>query len=294
MKNNALRLFVSLFSVSVFSSANAGLIPPPGHGAQVNDGATLELGVVHSLSAESRYNMDVASYGTDDLNIKRKTTSAYAGYGDFFLAAGMIHRTEVETTLSRHDYPMPLMAEAGFTYLPEQEESIDGDGFMVALGVRSTLWKKDCLSLAAYGQLTYRRESCSSTSDYVSYDTPVYEVRPEIYPPVYPSPDPISGTVENDIDLDSTELLVGFVGRFNGQRYSFYAGIEITPYSDMSAEITVVTSGGTMLEEEYDIEPSEPVTFLLGWQASFKHGFMMLESRALGEKSLRVGAGVNF
>lgn len=294
MRNETLARLTLVFCLFAPYAASAGMVPLPFQRSPTGDIETLEFGVVHDLGTETGYRVDAGLYSYGEFTLKRVTTSAYIGYGDLFLAVGVIHKAEIEVE-TEYVYPVARGSDASYYYPPYQQQDIEGDGFIAAVGVRSTLWEKNNLSLAAFGQVTYLRESCSARSTYTWYDTPVYvEGAGEVYRPDYEEPIPRTETIDTDIDIDSTELIVGVVARYIGPRYTMYAGLEFAPYSDIEVNWTVEGTDGTNVEETHDLERADQVTFVLGWQASLKNGFLMLESRAVGEKGLRVGAGVNF
>jgi hypothetical protein len=231
-------------------------------------------------------------YLGDGFEMKRKTAIAFLGFGDVFLAGGVVYDSRIEPQPQHYDV-MPLRPEYGAGDYTSEPEPVKGDGFLLAAGVRSTIWRQDCLSVSAYGQLVFMRESCGTEYSYTWYDGPVYaEPDPAICP--YPCPPPRTVTVDADVDFDSTELLVGVVGVYSGPRYSFYAGIEVFPYSDVSAEVTADSSDGTRTRDSFDMERDDSLTLLIGWQASFRHGYVTVESRSVGEKGLRVGLGASF
>lgn len=255
---------------------------------------TYEFGVTHDLESRIKYTIETAGYGTDKFDVKRSTTCAYLGYGDLFIAGGVIHKTEVETS-DGYGYPVPLFAESAFYYLPEPGTDVEGDGFVAAIGLRSDLWNRNSISLTVCGQLTHQRDSCDSTRDYTWYDSPVFiQEQTEMYPPMPMDPTPHTGTLRTDIDIRSTEITIALLASCTGTRYSLYLGVELVPYSSIEAEVSLSGSDGTDFHETYDVERDSMATFLLGWQAHFRHAFLLLESRAGGEKGLRAGGGLAF
>lgn len=293
-------LACAVFAVCAWARQTAcgGMIPPPS-ACGTDEPASIEFGVGHDINSQTGYKVDLDSYGSCRFDMRRKATSAWVSYGDLFVAGSMIHDSEMDVETPQYDV-VRLASALDYYYSPNEQDDISGDGFTVAAGIRNRVWKQENLSLLAYGQVMFTRESCGASSScwiYPWYDTPVpaENVQPDIYPcPPVPPPDPTMITLKTDVELNTTELVVGLVARYSGRKYSLYGGAEFTPYSDIEMEVTINSTDGTHAEEKYDVERDQSVTFVLGWQASFKHGFLLLESRAAGEKGLRVGLGAWF
>lgn len=274
----------------------ASVLAPALTAQPVQEETGFHFGLLHDIESEIGYKLDGFVYGIGEFDVKRSITAAYIGYGDLFIAGGVIHETEVNPGPG-YTYPIPLAAEASAAYssFPDPQAKIEGDGFVAAIGVRAELWQWGALSIAASGQLSHQRESCDATHTFTWYDTPVIaETSPAIYPPIAPPPTPRSDTVTTELDLRTTELTVSVVAGLTGRRHTLYLGLELIPFSDIEADVDVSESGGPGSSSTYDIDRDQTASFILGWQAHYRNAFLLVESRTGSEKSLRAGAGLLF
>lgn len=249
--------------------------------------------VFYDFGSKTRYETDMTGYGNTVFDISRKTALAQVSYGDFFVSGGVTHEARIEPRAEMY-YPMPLAESSAYGY-PRYNEPEDpsGKGFLVSAGLRTTVWQQDKFSLQACGQLTYRRESYDATATYSSY--PVYaEASTEIWPSPDPMPQPITITETYEINLRGAELSAGLTGSFTGSRYTVYAGLELLAYSNLEADVKVTSSDGSSYSGKSDMDRNDMVTMLLGLKASFDPWYILVETRAVGESSLRAGAGLAF
>ncbi|MEI6808940.1 MAG: hypothetical protein WCN95_09460 [bacterium] len=249
--------------------------------------------ILYDLGSKIRYEADMPGYGNIAFDVKRKTAIAQLSYGDFLLSGGVTHDARIEPKAQMY-YPMTMESSSAYGY-PRSNEPEDpvGKGFMVSAGLRSIIWEQNRLSIQAAGQLTYRRETYDATATYISY--PVYaEASPEIWPPPDPQPQPTTYSETYNIDMRGTELSAGLTGTITGKRYTVYAGMELQAYSDLEADVTVTNADGASHSEKSNMDRSDPVTLLLGLKATFNQTYILVETRVLGESSLRVGASLAF
>lgn len=265
--------------------------PQTGSSSGARGSPTIEL--LYDFGSETRYETTLSGYGGIAFDIKRKAILARLTYGDFFLVGGAVHDTRIDQANEVY-YPMPMDSSSAYGYPRYDEpEAPVGRGFMAAVGLQNRVWAQDRFALQAYGQLSFRRESYDSTATYVSY--PVYaEASPDIMPLPEPQPEPITYTETYEIDLSGVELTAGLIASCSGTRYTVYAGIEVLAYSDMEADLTVTSSDGSRYSDVSDLDRDDLVTLLLGLRASFDRAFLVVETRSLGENSLRAGAGLTF
>lgn len=292
-RTNRIAVAILNGAIVLAGTAAADLLSTPQPGSSNENPASPAFEILYDFGSKTRYDSDISGYGNIGFNVKRKTVLARLSYGDFFLSGGVTYDARIEQRAGIY-YPMPMEGTAAYGY-PRYDEPEDpvGKGFIAAAGLRSMIWKQDRFALHACGQLSFRRESYDATATYVSY--PVYaQSSPEILPQPVPPPEPITYTETYDIDLRGTELSAGLVGSFTRERYTVYAGVEFLAYSDMEADVTVTSSDGSGYSDRSDVNRSDLVTLLLGLKASFDRGFVLVETRALGESNLRVGAGVTF
>lgn len=256
------------------------------------EGAGLKAEIFHDTGARTRYETTLAGYGGMAFEVRRQAALARVSYGDFFIMGGVTYEAMIEPVAGDYYYPMPLAESASYGYYPsEQPEDPVGDGFVVMAGLRNTIWQKDRYSLEAFGQLNFWSESYDATGTYVAYAAYAAVSEPAIWPP---PPDPVSYTETYDIVVQGTELVAGLVGSYIGTRYTLYGGVEVLPYSDVEAAVTITSDDGSSYSETSNSDRSRPVTLLLGLKASFSRAFFTIETRSVGETSLRVGTGVTF
>ena len=267
------------------------IAPPDGNGSP-------SIEVLYDVGSKIRYDTNPSGYGTVAFDVKRRIVLTRVTYGDFFLSGGVIHDARIETR-AEAPYPVPMKDSSAYGY-PRSPESEDpaGKGFVASAGIRNRLWGQDRFSLLAEGRLSYRRESYDAKATYVSY--PGYAegspTSPDPAPAPYPGPppEPVTLTETYQTDVQGAELSAGLVGVFTGKHYTVYGGLELLAYSDLEADATVTSSDGSRYAETSEMEQSDPVTATLGMRADFKRVWLLLETRTLGERSLRVGAGVSF
>ena len=295
MKTNGLSAAVILGGTMILAETAAAVMPVPSPSdtsAETTAAPTFEL--LYDFGSRTRYETSLSGYGNSAFDIKRETALARVSYGDFFLSGGWTRKARMEPKAETY-YPMPAERSAayGFPYY-EQPDDPDGDGFIVAAGLRNKIWERDRFALHVYGQLSFWRESYDATATYVS--SPVYAAGAsvEVLPPPDPVPEPTKYTETYDIDMRGAELDAGLIGAWTGKRYTVYAGLDFLAYSDIEADLDATSSDGTSYSDKSNVERDKSVSFLLGLKASFNPGFLVVETHSLGETSLRVGVGVAF
>lgn len=274
-------------------TAQAEPLTRPQTDAPSEDQGSPALEVLYDIGSKIRYDTNPSGYGTVAFDVKRRIVLTRVTYGDFFLSGGVIHDARIETR-AEAPYPVPMKDSSAYGY-PRSQESEDpaGKGFVASAGIRNRLGGRDRFSLQAEGRLSYRRESYDAKATYDSY--PVYaEGAPSTVPYPDPRPTPITITETYQTDVQGAELSAGLLGAFTGKHYTVYGGLELLAYSDLEADATVTSSDGSRYAETSEMEQSDPVTATLGMKVSFKRAWLLLETRTLGERSLRVGAGVSF
>jgi hypothetical protein len=157
-----------------------------------------------------------------------------------------------------------------------------GDGFMLAVGARSALRQIDSWTFLAYGQLQY------ITEDYGS----------ESASDVDGLGDPVS--VSADAEGTITELILGGVARYDlNDQLSLYGGIDLIPYSDGEADVSVNVSGGGPIaglgaDDSFDFERDNMIGIRGGATYDLASFWLRAEIALLSEQTFLLGAGTTF